>query len=340
MSLIGGFFELEGLDAGGPGVADLWGMPLDPNLTFANGRSALAALVATQKPKKVWLPAYICRSVHAAVLATGIPLAFFPVNADLGPDTFFLERHVGPREMVLAVDYFGRPPTDCFLNFVRRRPDLLFVEDASQAMDTGQPPWGQWRLHSPRKLLGVIDGGFITPATAIDPEWTAQPSQTKARHLAALARFEDEAEADNPHWHGANQSREAAEQTGRDRMSRLSRSFLQHLPVKPMISKRRANFAVLATDLQPLAFLPDRLPSFAPSGFPIQTLPEQRPGLIAALVAQGIFPAVHWTDLPSDPSFALEHHLARTLLTLPCDHRYGPTEMARVADVTLRVLDL
>ena len=340
MGLIGGFFGLERPGASEFGLADLWGMPSDPGLTFANGRSALAALVATQKPQKVWLPAYICRSVPAAVRITGVTLDFYPVGAELEPDTLFLQHQAGPREMVLAVDYFGRPPTDYFMNFVRSRPDLLFVEDASQALDTGQPPWGRWRLHSPRKLLGVFDGGFITPATAVDPAWTAQPSQTEGRSLAALGRFEDEAETNNHHWHSANQRREASEETGRDRMSRLSRSLLQDTSPGPLISKRRTNFAILATTLQPMAFLPDRLPTFAPFGFPIQTLPEQRPTLIAALVAQGIFPAIHWSDLPSDLSFASEHHLARTLLTLPCDHRYGSAEMERVATLTLRALDL
>jgi hypothetical protein len=49
-----------------------------------------------------------------------------------------------------------------------------------------------------------------------------------------------------------------------------------------------------------------------------------------------IFCARHWADLPSPAAdFPAEHELSRRLITLPCDHRYGEAEMARVADVFL-----
>jgi hypothetical protein len=60
---------------------------------------------------------------------------------------------------------------------------------------------------------------------------------------------------------------------------------------------------------------------------------ELRSRLCATLTAKGIFPAIHWSDLPSPPTFLAAHGLASELLTLPCDHRYDADAMLRMADI-------
>src|SRR6266852_5720649 len=167
MRYIGGFFGIELPPAGTPGLASFWSMPINPALTYVNGRSALAALLASVSPSKLWLPAYICRSVVQAAEATDTTFDFFPVNEMLQPDTAFLDSVARAGEIVLAVDYFGRSPEPEFLDFVERRRDLQFVEDACHAFDTGTAQWGHWCLRSPRKLVGVPDGGFLIPADGI-----------------------------------------------------------------------------------------------------------------------------------------------------------------------------
>jgi hypothetical protein len=52
-----------------------------------------------------------------------------------------------------------------------------------------------------------------------------------------------------------------------------------------------------------------------------------------------VFPAVHWANLPSPAGkFPDEHALASTLLTLPCDQRYGTAEMEQLATFFLQAL--
>jgi dTDP-4-amino-4,6-dideoxygalactose transaminase len=332
MRFIGGFFGLELAPESAAGLADFWQMPGDPALCFANARSALAALVASLRPTKVWLPAYLCSSLLAAFDAVG-SVEFYPVDESLEPDVELLEAAVRPHALVLAIDYFGQPPHRRFLDFVRSRPDLRFVEDAAQAFDTGIAPWGGWVLRSPRKLVGVADGGFVSPATDIAPDCRACAAPDPHIRQAALARFEDLDGTANDSWHAANQSRESSERVSAMRMSRLSRELLRRAPVAPLAARRRENFDVLATRLAPYRFRPQATLSHVPLGFPIRLRTDERARVRDALHAQGIFPAVHWADLPSPTSFTVAHRLAGELLTLPCDHRYAPSDMERVAQV-------
>ena len=142
MRFIGGFFELElPTKLKRQSLGQLWEVPADPALTFANARSAFCAFLSSNRPQKIWLPAYICVSMFDAATAAGIDTDWFPVGADLEPDITFLEEKTQPGDMVLIIDYFGRAPTPAFLNYAGNRNDLAFIEDAAQAFDTGQPRW-------------------------------------------------------------------------------------------------------------------------------------------------------------------------------------------------------
>ena len=326
--LIGGFFGLELPEALG-GFISLWDVPARP--AFANARSALAALVEATAPPKVWLPAYICAEMADAVPAG--KLAFYPVGDGLTPDIGVLESSARPGDLVLAVNFFGRAPAREFLDFVGQRTDLVVVEDCAHSIDTGVPAWGHWRLFSPRKLMGVPDGGLLIPSRpqTIIPTGLASEFDM-AIFEAALRRFEDEEETRNASWHAANQARESAGQISNRRMSRLSRTLLGLLDPGPVIRRRKENFAALQERLAQFAFLKDRVPAYVPFGFPVRVDSRRRHGILSALSARGIFAACHWNDLPSPAGmFPAEHQLAAELITLPCDQRYGPEDMAQVA---------
>jgi hypothetical protein len=94
-------------------------------------------------------------------------------------------------------------------------------------------------------------------------------------------------------------------------------------------ARRRANWEVLAVRLGDVAVFP-RLPAeVVPLGFPVRA--PRRDAIRQALFAQEIYPPVHW-PLPGVPErFADSHLLAAEIMTLPCDQRYGPAEMERMA---------
>ncbi len=329
---IGGFLTLA---LPGPGGMDRhW--QIDPNLAWGNATSAFAALVAHLRPGTVWLPGYLCVPFLAAV-PRGLR-RFFATLPDGTPDTATLHG-MRPGDLVLAVDYFGRPPAAAWRDFVVSQPGVTFVEDASQALDPG-PAWGDWRLHSARKVLGVPEGGLLIPCSdrargqaLPGPDLPPDPGRVIERMLPMLARIE--APGLNRLWHPLNQVAEAGQLASGRAMSRFALGLLTSLDPAPAIAARKANFALLARALPDLALLPDTDPAYAPLGFPILLPAGQRASVQTHLAAHGIFAAVHWSEIAAPADFLAEHDRAARCLTLPCDPRYGPAEMDRIVE-TLR----
>ena len=325
---IGGFMTLEITGTGG--VFTDWGA--DPRLAWGNATSALAALVAHLGPGRVWLPGFFCASA-----LTAVPphlRRYFPVTAALDPDLDALAE-LADGDLVLAVDYFGRAPGAGWRDFVASRPGVTFIEDRAQALSTGEPAWGDWQLFSPRKVLGVPEGGLLVPITdrargqnLPGPARPPDPLRVIERFLPMLARAE--APQQNQLWHGLNQAAEANQIRSDHAMSRFALDLLRSSNLVPAIAARKANFAFLARGLADLAALDVGQPHFAPLGFPILLPSERRDDVLGRLHARAIFPAVHWRDIAAPPEFSSDHDRADRIVTLPVDPRYGAADMDRL----------
>lgn len=326
---LGGVFALE--QPGTGGMKAFWDIRAD--LAWEDATSALAALVRHLTPGVVWFPGYICSTILAAVPAAR--RRFYRLNAALDPDSDGLA-NVSAGDIVLAVNMFGRAPGPGWRRFVLDRPDITFVEDCAQALDTGQSPWGDWRLFSPRKLFGVPDGGLLVPVSArarqsglLGPELRSDP-RIAARHRAPMQLRRDEP-FNNTLWHLRHQAAERSRVVSARTMDQEAMALLTSLDPAPMRATRIANFSCLADRLAAFALLPDRVPTYAPMGFPVMLRPERRDEVLAALHVARIFAAVHWRDIPAPAHFLTDHARAASLITLPCDHRYGLPEMATIA---------
>ena len=342
MKFIGGFFELDlGFASRGP-TTNLC-LPTISTITFENGRSALCAWLQDTRAPKVWIPSYICPSVVEAVIHSDTPYGYYRVDSELQPDIAYLSKFVAPKEVVLAVDYFGSPPPRGFREWAATASEVTFVEDCSQALCTGADPWGGWRLFSPRKLLGVPDGGYMV-CTFPETENRNHISQKKSNAnsaFAALARFEDTDGTENLEWHRANQDREKSMGVSTRPMSRLSRAIISNLDLNLIARKRLENYHSLDRTLSGISFFQGKQIDFCPLGYPLRLSEHDRETLRATLISKGIFPTVHWENLPSpNDIFAESHQLSREILTLPCDQRYSRVEMELVAQVVTSHLGL
>lgn len=330
---IGGFFGLEGPGAARGGVAAAWGLTAGMP-AWSNASSALAALVAAHDPPVVWLPGHLCTWTLAAV-----PEArrrFFPLGPDLAPDLTALEGRLAPGDMLLAINMFGRSPGPDWRAFLAAHPDVTVIEDCAQALDTGAPPWGDWRLYSPRKLMGVPEGGLAIPISAgaramtlSGPPAPADPQLVAQRLVPMLMRRE--APSQNALWFPLQQAAEQTQIVTRHAMSDVARALLSTIDPEPMIIARKRNFARLAERLRRFALLPETAPDFAPFAFPVLLPSARRQAVRDALHAQGIFTALYWDEIAAPPDFASDHARARSLVALPCDHRYDSRAMDRLA---------
>ena len=92
--------------------------------------------------------------------------------------------------------------------------------------------------------------------------------------------------------------------------------------------KRMENFDCLLSELRDIALIGDRQEA-VPIGFPV--IVEDRDKVRSQLYDDRIYPPVHWDVSAVTPKrFAQSHELSKHIMTLPCDGRYGASDMERV----------
>jgi hypothetical protein len=145
-------------------------------------------------------------------------------------------------------------------------------------------------------------------------------------------RAGDPAGRRNRVWHAANQAKEAAMAATDQAMTAASLEILSASALAPLAAARLRNWRALDARLRDWSALPAD-PTAPPLGYVLRLAPETRDRVLAGLHARRIFAAVHWPRIAGPAAdFPQEAQWTRELLTLPCDHRYGIDDMARIAD--------
>lgn len=314
---IGGFFELEF-----PPAKEL----LYPDArAFQSGRAAFLALLHAGRPRRVWMPYYICSTMLDSLRQADIDVAFYHIDRH-----FYLAEDIRlkDREWFVYVNYFGirteyaRSLLTCF------DPSSLVI-DSSQALFS--PPLDCLAtVYSPRKFLGVPDGGWLVSSlSADDPDLTDDGSFERSVSLLKRAAFSaEEAYADHQKAERVLFHQEPK------KMSNLTRRMLSGIDYQGICRIRNKNFAYLHAQLSHRNTL--QLDPVDVNGALCYPLITQKPGLREFLIKQRIFVPTYWKDVlelvsPSD----LESHLVQELIPLPCDQRYGEEEMNRVVAACL-----
>lgn len=317
--------------------------------TFAAARLALRWIVTGLGCRRIWLPVYLCSEVPAALDGTACAVRYYAVDSRLEytetAKTALQEATTG--DAVLFVNYFGKPTAPDFLAFLQSLQGVTLIEDCAHSLVPAPHSPAQWRLFSPRKLLGVPDGGVAVhlggphpPAPDLAPSRAADVLERSAPLLLGL---EDTSRSLGQY--AAYRHSERLLETCTAGMMRLSRLMLQRICFQDIYQRRKDNWTVLHEMLKPYALWPDITDAerdFVPLAYPVRTA---NPHSVAAMLAErGIFCARHWSTLPtprqtpSTQSFAAAHALAEELLSVPCDQRMTPQDAYFVGTTVLEQL--
>lgn len=313
---IGGYFATEAGQAGGaPPYPDHFA-------GFQSARAALAALMVASKVRRAWVPHFICGAVPDALQWAGVTLLGYRLDAALGvPAT----TAVADGDWIVCVDYFGLHAEACD-EAIGRYGAHRVVVDASQALFHRARP-GVSTIYSPRKFVGVPDGGLlVSPHPVADRLPADEPgSQWRSRHLATRASGDVAT--------GYRQFQEAEASLEDCRPASLSASTLQalgNIDWQGVRNRRIANYAALAESLPEAWLLQPSLPEGAvPLCCPVRA--PDAPRLRAVLASQGIFTASYWPGVHLPPDDTAGHGLRDQTIYLPCDQRYGQQDMRDVA---------
>jgi hypothetical protein len=317
---IGGYFELE-LGHGSH--------PYPEATAFNSGRSAFQSVLLARAPRRVWLPHFICSVMSDAALAVNVELLRYDLDTAL---ELAQPPAVRDDELLLYVDYFGLKTDYVQRTLAPRYADRLVV-DNSQALFSS-PAAGIATLYSPRKFVGVPDGGWLLNGPGGLPP---TPAQSSVERLGALiGRMIDGPEA---HYQAFQASEAALGREGLQGMSKVTERLLASVDYQQAQSRRTANFARLHAALEEC----NRFAALADKSVPalcyplLLDNPQAADALRCALLEERIFVPCYWREvIENEASPVWERNLSRCLLPLPIDQRYDADDMQRLAS---RVLD-
>lgn len=306
-----------------------WTLGFAHSAGFRTARGAIRAVLVQRGVRRLWLPAYTCAATLEAA-PPGCDVTFY----GHGPGLALSGLSPAPGDAVLGVDYFGRCDP-ALAERARAEPGVLWIEDRAQAADPQAPPWGEIVVYSPRKLIGVGDGGLLVSRRPL-PQPGEPALDDPALWAPHQARSLDPDGASPDAWMPLFQAREASFASMPIAMQPRTRALLHAVAASPLIERRIANARVLQQRLADFALWDGEAIGFAPLVFPVRV--SQAGAAVRALGADGVFCPRHWADLASPASaFPQAHRLSAELVSLPCDQRYAAADMERVADAVRRL---
>jgi hypothetical protein len=320
---IGGYFSLE-RKAGTPFS---W---IKNAVGYQSARSAIAAALIAQRPTTVWVPNFICGAINDTLRTIDAKVRTYALTESLDVSQ---EVNIAPTDLLVCVDYFGTNATAVAAAIARFGAKRVLI-DASQSLFLA-PVAGCTTVYSPRKFLGLPDGGLILTSMQLAPRRPATETDSIARSQHLLYRLADLTEMGFAKFKEAEKSLAGCESIA---MSQLTRNMFASIDLEAVSKARVSNYQRLAALLRETGFDVPNLPTDAvPLCCPVNC--EEATHVRSKLAAFGIFTPTFWPDskIPDEDTVALK--LRDRTIYLPCDQRYDEPDLTRIAKKMLEAVE-
>lgn len=320
---LGGYFGVEPT-----GAAQPW--PWPGGLLYQSGRAAFLALVECLRPEAVWMPWFICDAMCEPLAQAGIRIRRYALGADF---RIAAAPSLAAREALLYVNYFGLCG-DIVSELETTYPREQLIVDHAQALYAA--PAGIASIYSPRKFVGVPDGGILLTALPVPPP-DARDDGSEGRLRGPRLRDALGAEAGRAAFREAEASLSGLPPLA---MSLLTQHMLAGIDHAGVAEARRRNFEhlhVALRDYNRLRLCQPSLPGEVPLCYPFW---PARAIDRALLHRAGVFVPTYWPELIADRRAAApERRWAQEWLHLPIDQRCDTAQLQeRIVEPLVRIL--
>lgn len=311
MNAIGGYFQLE-LRNGIEYHTDC--------IALNSARNAFGLLLQRQPYNRIWLPYYICEDALEPVFKLKMKYEFYNIDTYLNP----IYPDIEDDDLFVAVNYFGLKNSVADSSVVRFKN---VVVDNTQAF---YHKTFYDSFYSCRKFFGVPDGAYLKVTEGINIDLKVDNSYCRMTHL--LKRIECGAEKSYSYF---QKSEESLVDQPIKQMSNLTKALLRNIDYEHCAKVRRENFTHLHTQLKDLNELKfDLDEKSVPMVYPFLLKSEM---LRKKLIDNKIYVATYWNNKCPFRSESWEEYLAKYLIPLPIDQRYGINEMDTILGVCYEI---
>lgn len=319
---------------------------------YQSGRNAIEALMKPIQYQyhidKILLPDYVCETVLDAVIRADMDYELYNVNAQFELELQQIENYIKAGiKCIYVVQYFGKKFSNQIIDAIKRWKEagIIVVEDITMSLfsdDEMGVGFGDYILGSIRKWLPIPDGAFVCAAKKELPESIRTSSVSKYTDYYRLVQtmkkmyieggFRDKKLKENYMTYYHKSIEELFSDYQLYPMSEFSMNYIKNYDMERVINTRKENYDYLYGKIKSLKHIHVKIKreyEFIPLGMVLEC--SDRDDLLEYLISKDIYCNVHWRLKSRGENPAIER-LSNTLLTVPCDQRYGMTEMDYIAD--------
>lgn len=307
---IGGYFELELTNK----------QEFFKNYIKLNtGRNCLEYVLRASSYTKIYLPYYTCDVLLEPINKLNIAYDFYDIDINLEP--IFDLTSLTDDDAFLYTNYFG--VKDKYVkNIISKIPENLII-DNSQALFSKPDPHVS-TFYSPRKFVGIPDGGFLLTDKKLNAHIQKDYSYERMSHL--LKRIDLSAEMGYFDF-GINDK--SLNNQNIKEMSNLTRKLLSNIDFDAVKNKRKENFSFLNENLKEKNLLNIALDlDSVPMIYPFRTKDKN---LKSRFIENKIYCASYWPNVFQwcDENMN-SYQLAEEIIALPIDQRYSINDMKKI----------
>lgn len=295
-------------------------------LSVNTGRAAVYAAVLNLRAKEVWVPYYLCPTVSEFLIANGVVVHEYHIDADYCPVVETLSENAA----LLWTNWFG-----CMKEEVRQKvvdgfaPNLI-IDNCHAFFE--KPKHGVQNVYSCRKFLGVPQGAFLVADEVRDlfSSWEVDEATDYGYLRGALRNGSNSV-------YPSYLAHEEGLRSGYRRMDPLVQAALSGIDLEFVKAKRTQNLDILKDRLGDYQLRNVESEAAYPVWFPLYVEDEE---LRSRLIESGVFVPRLWKRILFMPDATeLERSLASYLYPLPIDQRYEPSDIETLADCVRNLIE-
>lgn len=314
MKEIGGYIEFE----------HYYGKMLHEDAIALNcGRNCLAYLFKSRGIKKLKVPYFICNSIFNVCDREGVEKVYYRIDSSFRPSDLTLEDD----EWLYLVNFYGQISNDEIQDYVLKY-NRVIVDQANDYYANPLPNVDTF--YTCRKWFGVADGAFLYTDKKIDEDFPIDESYNRMEFL--MGRFERSATEFYDKYNTNNQF--FIEQPVK-KMSRLTRNLLRGIDYEFIKNSRLESFKYLNDRLGTLNKLKLKSATFM---YPFMI--DNGDAIRKRLQKKKIYIPTLWpTVFEVTNEKDLEYQMAKNILPLPIDQRYGIDDMSYMVEEIMKCLE-
>lgn len=291
-----------------------------------SGKSAIFYALQMMDIKKIHIPYYICNSVVDTIRKTDVEIIPYHINYQYIP----INIHMQPGDGILIVNYFGTQ-TSVMKRLIKAFSNIII--DNTQAFFSKPIMRNDiFNIYSPKKFVGVPDGGYLIGKNILIPKYTIPRDQSSPYSDFLIESLE----------FGTNYSYQKKLDNDKRfkssflKMSTFTETLLKSIDYNYVIERRVNNFNTLHSLLKKynrnnLDSL-DSVACYYPLFLDFDLRDE--------LIKKKIYVPTLWSEMLSNiDNCPVEYDLSKHTLFLPIDQRYEKQDMEYIANIVIALLE-